>query len=121
MKNKDVQIIFSNANLLCSIESVPFKIVRRVKDLRKIAESIFLRLKEITELGAEKETPEEEIEAERIEFLDKEVEVPFDKCSLAWFDDIPNVSIPYKFGDDIERVANSHAIIDFLIEKGFIV
>jgi hypothetical protein len=121
MQNKDIQIVFSNANLLCSVESVPFKIVRRVKDLGKIAESVYLKLKEITELGAEKNTPEEEIEAERKEFLEKEVEVQFDRCSLQWFDDIPNVSIPYTMGDKVERFANAHGIIDFLIEKRFIV
>jgi hypothetical protein len=121
MQNKEIQIVFMNANLLCSIENIPFKITRRVKDLGKIAESIFLRLKEITDLGAEKETPEEEIEAERVDFLDKEVESTFDKCLLAWFDDIPNVSIPYTMGDNVERFANSHGIIDYLIEKGFIV
>jgi hypothetical protein len=121
MKNSDIQVVVSNANLLCSIENVPFKIVRRVKDLSKISESVFLKLKEITDLGAEKETPEEEIEAERKDFLEKDIETNFDRCLLSWFDDIPNVVIPYSFGDKQERFANSHAIIDFLIEKGFIV
>jgi hypothetical protein len=37
MKNSDIQVVVSNANLLCSIENVPFKIVRRVKDLSKIS------------------------------------------------------------------------------------
>jgi hypothetical protein len=120
MKNNDLMLVVSNANLLCRIEKIPFKISRRVKDLSKIAESIVAKLKEITDLGAEKKTDEEEIEAERKEFMEKEVDVNFDRCALEWFDDVPNVAIPYYSGNK-ESFANSHAIIDLLIEKEFIV
>lgn len=146
MKNSDVSLVVLNANILCSIEKIPFKIARRAKDLSKVSEVIILKLKEITELGnerieklevdhnvkdGEKQSDEfleslgslyQEIEAERKEFLEKEVSTPFDKCPIAWFDDVPNVEIPYKYMDDEEqKLANSHAIIDLLIEKGFIV
>lgn len=122
MKNSDVGLVVMNANLLCSMENIPFKIARRTKDLGKIGESILTKLKEITDLGAEKQTPEEEIEAERKEFLEKEVDVNFDRCLLAWFDDIPNVEIYYQYAEEqSKRTANSHAIIELLIEKGFIV
>lgn len=122
MKNSEIQLVMTNANALCFIENIPFKVVRRVKDLGKIAESILLKLKEISDLGIENKATEEEIESERKDFLDKECVFPFEKCLVSWFDEVPNVVISYSLGSDEKMYnANSHAIIDLLIEKGFIV
>lgn len=120
MTNKDISTVYFNALLLSRVSGIPFKISRRVDSFKKVLEKVTEGMQEIAKSGEERKAEQEEIEKELEEYGSKECDISFEPCHVSWFDDIQNTGIPYKDGE-AERIANSHAIINLLIEKGFIV